>query len=160
MRWVLFILFISFSIGYAAYAQKKAKPEPVLGAAAAKKYPPVFTYLGKAQLKGGNISKSDLLNNIKQGLKAKDESGTLYTILNFNLTYGERNLYEDSVGDLKMMTDYQLIKCMGDSVITLTINDIADRLKEGDTLYFDKIIVNRADNTTTQSKSLKFGIIK
>jgi hypothetical protein len=160
MRSVLFILLIALGIGVAAYAQTKSKPEPVLGAAAAKKYPPVYTYLGNAQLKGGNISKNDFVNYIKQGLKAKDEKGTQYTIINFNLTYGERNLYEDSVGDLKMMTDYQLIKCIGDSVITLMVNDIAERLKEGDTIYFDKIIVNRADSTTTQSKNLKFGITK
>jgi hypothetical protein len=97
---------------------------------------------------------------VKQGIRAKDAKGHIYPVVEFNFTYGERNLYEDSIGNLKVMTDYLLEKCFGDSVTAAIANSMTDRSKEDDTVYFDKIIVNRPDNTTTLSKSMKFTITK
>ncbi len=152
---IVLLIFFSF-LACTIWAQKEKNDDK----AKTPKYPPVYSYLGKSDLKGGSIKKRALDSLLKQGISAKDESGHAYTISEFNFTYGERNLYEDSVGNLKIITDYLLEKCFGDSLSAYILNSMADRSKEGDTVYFDKIIVVRPDNTTTLSKAMKFAIIK
>jgi hypothetical protein len=151
------ILFIFFTfLAFTIWAQKEKNDDR----AKAPKYVPVYTYLGNSNLKGGTIKKSVLDSLLKQGIHAKDESGHIYQVDGFNFTYGERNLYEDSIGNLKIMTDYLLEKCFGDSLSGYIINSMADRSKEGDTVYFDKIMITRPDNTTTLSKAMKFTIVQ
>jgi hypothetical protein len=160
MRCFLFILFILVGVCNPVFSQDKTTGASASSISAGKKYPVVNTYLGNSTLKNGNITIKKFDSLIHQGLKAKDDAGVKYTLLNFNFTFGERNLYEDSVGELKIMTDYQLVKCFGDSIMTTVLLDVKERLKVGDTLYFDKVLVNRPDNTTTYSKSMKFAIVK
>lgn len=150
--------------------------------------PPV--YLGKSEYTGGPI-KRDVFNNLmKQGLMSHDSLGNNYRIVGFDFGYAERKLYEDSVGNLITMMDFLSEHCPGDTLaadITQTRSvqitnyldgspdssedvsrSIYNRVKLGDTLYFDKVLVSRYINTTQSlpdtsailSRNMKFWIVK
>ncbi len=158
---ILLLTFFTF-LSYFVWAQKEKKEDKSKdkNVAAKPKYEQVYSYLGKSDFKGGPIAKRIFDSLVKQGICAKDEKGHIYPVTEFNFTYGEKNLYEDSIGNLKVMTDYLLEKCIGDSVTTAIANSMAERSKDGDTVYYDKIIVTRPDNTTTIAKPMKFAITR
>ena len=149
--------------------------------------PPVF--LGHSEYTGGPIKKEVFNNLMKQGLISKDSLGNRYRIVEFDFGYAERNLYEDSVGNLVAMMDYLSEHCPGDTLpvdITQTKHteisnyldgdpdsgdvsrSIYNRAKPGDTLYFDKIQVAKyisatqslPDTSAILARSLKFWIVK
>ena len=148
-----------------------------------------LVYLGNSDYTGGPIKKDVFNNFLKQGLVAHDSLGNKYRVIGFNFGYAERNLYEDSVGNLVTMTDYSFEYCAGDTVsgdISHTKNtaitnyldgdpdnydvskSIYNRVKPGDTIYFDQIKVVKYINATQSlpdsaavlGRSLKCWIIK
>lgn len=121
---------------------------------------PVYTYLGTSNLKSGLVSKETFDSLLKQGIRATDSTGTVYKINSFNFNYAERNLYEDSVGNLMIIPDYMLEHCFGDTITKDIAASIYQRTKAGDTAYFDQVIVTRPNGTAAQSTSMKFVITK
>lgn len=139
-------------------------------------------YLGNSANWGGTIQKNTFRELMKQGLTSKDSMGRQYKIISFNFTYAERNLYEDSVGNLVVKADFSTTYCHGDTlpdVLTRYIPasqskigeespGIYQRVKAGDTVYFDRISVLRytpntplpADSLAIMGKGMKFTIVK
>lgn len=126
----------------------------------AHKQPPVYTYLGNSVMNGGAVPKATFDALLKQGLHAKDSLGGVCTIVSFDFNYVERNLYEDSAGKLMVVPDYLLEHCFGDTITKDIAASIYDRTKEGDTTYFDNIVVTRPDGSPGMGKSMKFTITK
>jgi len=158
----------------------------------AKKTPKIIkpsVYLGNSQFAGGPIKKDIFSGLLKQGLTSKDSLGNKYKVIGFNFVYAERNIYEDSVGNLIAIMDYSNEYCPGDTIaadISITkpteIKDYLDgnpdnndvsksiytRAKPGDTIYFDQIHVvkyisatqTQPDDDAVQGKGFKCWIIK
>ncbi|HXS36751.1 MAG TPA: hypothetical protein VN721_08625 [Flavipsychrobacter sp.] len=124
------------------------------------RYKPIPVYLGHSTLSGGTVNKFVFDSLLKQGLTSMDSAGVIYTVSSFIFNYAERNLYEDSAGNLVMLTDYLLEYCPGDTLTSDISQTIYQRVKNGDTLYFDRVIVKRPDSTEASGKSMKFVITK
>ncbi|MFI5195821.1 MAG: hypothetical protein ACHQD8_01910 [Chitinophagales bacterium] len=129
--------------------------------------PPV--YLGNSEYKGGPIKKNTFDDLLKQGLTSHDSLGNRYRVVGFQFGYAERNVYEDSVGNLQMLMDYAYEYCPGDTITAAIAASIYDRTKPGDTLYFDRVSVVKYLNNSTQPQSetesfaargMKFVIVK
>lgn len=132
---------------------KTVKHEPVATAS-------IRAFLGKSELSGGTISKQNFDTYLKQGLTAKDSAGNAYKINGFTFSYGERNLYEDSVGNLMVLTDYLTEFCPGDTITPAIANNIFYKTKPGDTAYFDNIKVLTPDGKQVKAKAIKFVLTK
>jgi hypothetical protein len=78
----------------------------------------------------------------------------------FLLTYGERNLYEDSVGTLMVLTDLLTQPCDGDTLNTYVLDNITDRSKKGDTVYFDQITVTAPEGYNANGKPIRLILTK
>jgi hypothetical protein len=130
--------------------KKATKPKVV--------YIPV--YLGNSDLSGGKISKAVFDSLLKQGITSRDSVGRRFTIDGFIFNYGERVLYEDSVGNPLVITDNLEQYCYGDSLTTFLKNNISERSKAGDTAYFDRINVKAPEGWLGNGKPMKFVITK
>jgi hypothetical protein len=162
LKLVLLLCFIA--VGNSIWAQSGGRPQgkPATPEKAKKMFMPQV-YLGKSRLAGGPIKKRAFDSLLKQGITAYDSLGNKYKVVDFDFSYAERKLYEDSVGNLLMMMDFQSEHCKGDTLsAVLTTNSsvnlstyaqtvsetdesssmiIYDRTKSGDTLYFDHVRV-------------------
>jgi hypothetical protein len=146
------------------YAQQKAKTpadkQPEKKVARKAFEPPV--YLGLSDKWNGTLSKKDFTDLMKQGLTSKDSLGRQYKVISFLFTYAERNLYEDSVGNLVVKPDFSTTFCNGDTLPEILTRNIPaseskvneatpglyQRVKAGDTVYFDRIsVVHYTPNT-------------
>ncbi len=120
----------------------------------------IRSYLGGSGLYGGPISKRLFDSYLSQGLIAKDSMGNQYKVDGFTFGYAERNLYEDSVGNLMVLTDYLSEFCPGDSVSAAISNNIYHKTKPGDTAYFENVKVALPDGKRVGAKSMKFVLTK
>jgi hypothetical protein len=136
--------------------------------AAAAKPKKIFmpqAYLGNSDYKGGIIPKELLGNLLKQGLTSRDSLGNKYKVVGFEFVYAERMLYEDSVGNLMVNVDYLSEYCTGDTLSAGITNNIYERMKSGDSAFFNKIEVlktkpGEAGGTVIMGKGMKFAITK
>lgn len=130
--------------------EKAKKPKPK----------PIPTYLGKSEMSGGMISESMFDKLVLEGLTAKDSAGRPFKVTGFLINYGERNLYEDSVGNMMVITDYLGEACAGDTLNTFLKTNIPERSKPGDTVYFDQIMVKAPEGYIAHGKGMKFVLTK
>ncbi len=176
MKHTVNILLLVFSLAFCLnlFAQQKGKAKHI--------FKPTV-YLGQSQLTGGAIKKEDFNRFLRQGLTSRDSVGDKYKIVSFDFIYGERILYEDSIGNLKVLVDFNTSYCPGDTITTdmaTTVHaeqsktgeespGIYDRIKPGDTIYFDHIRVERlaknavislSDTIPIAGKGMKFWIVK
>ena len=172
-RTVYTLLFVFLSmIGINLWAQKKAT-----GKVAAKSdggnttgkimYPTV--YLGHSNFSGGDMKKAEFDRLLKEGLTSKDSLGNRYKVLGFEFNYAERQQYEDSAGNLKMMTEILFEYCPGDTVTNAVSSSIYERTKPGDTVYINKVKVVKyigktnktlPDTAAIAAKAMKCVIVK
>lgn len=117
-------------------------------------------YLGRSDKHGGAITKDEFDKLLKQGLTAKDSLGYTYRVDGFNFSYAERNLYEDSVGNLMILTDFLSEFCTGDTVSPAVANNIYFKTKAGDTAYFESVKVALPDGRKLPARSMKFLLTK
>ncbi|MGZ7142769.1 hypothetical protein ACXWOE_10135, partial [Streptococcus pyogenes] len=66
---------------------------------------------------------------------------TAARVAGFIFNYKERNIYEDSVGNIIPVTDLLMEYCPGDTLTPAISASIYQRTKRGDTAYFDDIRV-------------------
>ena len=144
----------------ASYAQKKKAPEktgsnskPIVHAK-----PVMDVAIGDSELAGGNISKRDFDTIAPKGIRIKNPQGAF--IEGFSFTYGERNIYEDSVGNEKPVTEYLTEYCMGDTLSPIISHTIAQRTKPGDTAYYDDIHIRMPNGKPALGKAMKFVITR
>ena len=150
-------------------AGKKEVKQVEKSAPAGKKVLLPYVYLGNSTYKSGAIQKKVFDDLLKQGLTAHDSLGNKYKVTGFEFSYGERSLYEDSLGTPMIVTDYLTEYCTGNTVTPGIAASLPDRTKAGDSVYFDGIRVlkylnNSTEtvpaNETTLGMGMKFGIIK
>ena len=128
------------------------KPQQQSATTKAKKYAPVF--LGNSQVSGGMVPKAIFDSLAKQGLKS--DSGRV--VSGFKFSYAERNVYEDSVGNLIRMVDYNSEYCFGDTLSPGVKTSLQFRTKPGDTAYFDNIDVKLPGGGIVEGKPVKIVI--
>lgn len=137
-------------------------------------------YLGRSTYSRGEIRLHILDSLLRQGLTSKDSLGNSYKVTGFDFGYSERKLYEDERANLLVMSDYFSVHCLGDTLPHSLVSAGADlitgdempgiyqRLKPGDTLYFDNVSLRRMnkknnnalDTLAILGKSMKFTITK
>jgi hypothetical protein len=149
---ILILLLVLLAVHAIAQTKDKDKKE--------QKPKPIPVYLGNTNLDDGKISVSEFNKLVKQGLTSKDSLGRPYTVNGFLLTYAERNLYEDSVGKLMWVTDFLSEICYGDSLSTFLKQNITERSKAGDTVYFDQISVISPEGKGVHGKGMRFALTK
>ena len=120
----------------------------------------IRAFLGHSDRDGGQITKPVFDSLLKQGLTARDSFGGAYPVDGFTFSYAERNLYQDSLGKLVLMTDFYTEYCPGDRVSPAIANNLYDRTKAGDTAYFDNVKVKLRDGGQMITKPLKFILVK
>ncbi len=134
-----------------AQDKKTVPPPPV------KRIP---VYLGNSGMMGGVMSKKQFDQLLQLGLTSKDSLGKSYQVEGFMLTYAERNLYEDSIGNLMYMTDLFSESFKGDTVSSYWLSQLKDRSKTGDTVYIDQITVRSPEGTNEHGKGMRIVITK
>lgn len=112
-------------------------------------YPTV--YLGNSGYSGGPIKKQEFDKLLHEGLTSQDSSGEKYKVMGFNFNYVERELYEDSAGNLQMMNDFSFEYCPGDTITSNVASSIYTRTKPGDTVLIDRVMVARYLNKGKKS---------
>jgi hypothetical protein len=147
----VFILLLSLTI-ITVVAQTKKKEEPKV------KTTPV--YLGNSNFMSGPVKERTFDSLLAQGLKSRDSVGRVCKVSHFMLTYGERNLYEDSVGNLIMLTDLLSDVNYADTLTADMLRNITGRTKAGDTVYFDNIDLMMPDGKGAVGTSMRFEIVK
>lgn len=124
----------------------------------ARHYVPV--YLGHSDLTGGALPKSVFDSLMKQGIYARDSAGDVYSVIGFNFSYAEMNLYEDSIGNLKIEPDYMIEHCEGNMVDANISSSLYNRTKERDTVYIDQVQLLTPDSSSADGNPMKFVITK
>ena len=140
----------------AAYAQKKqnAEKQPL------PKKPVFEMVLGRTAeaIPVGDITERKFDSLAPTGIHIKEPKGAF--IEGFSFTYGERNIYEDSAGTERIVTDYLTEYCMGDTLSPYIAQTIANRTKPGDTAYYDQINIRMPDGKSAIGKPMKFVIVR
>lgn len=167
--YVLLLVFLLVA-GINAWAQQKAKnkteSKPVKGHAKLLK---PTTYLGNSDFSGGVMPKAEFKQMLRKGFSSRDSFGNKYTIVGFDFTYAERNLYEDSVGNDEVLTDYLYEYCPGDTVSSNITNNIYGRIKAGDTVFVEHVklrilpgntLLSAADTNLIEGRGMKCVIVK
>ncbi len=150
-------LVLTLSVAIAQRPAKPVKKEPAKPAVQPAK-PSLEVALGTSSRSGGEISKAEFDALARQGIHLKAAPGA--HIEGFSFTYGERNMYEDSLANPILVTDFLTEYCMGDTLSPIISQTIASRTKAGDTAYYDDIHVRLADGKPTRARSMKFVITK
>ena len=154
------LVMVTLLTSYGLLAQRATTDDDKQDGKAARRPKIVHAYLGHSGLNGGQVTKRTFDSLLKQGLTARDSAGNLLQVDGFTFSYAERNLYEDSVGKLMILTDFFSEYCPGDTVSRGVSMNIYHKTKPGDTAYFDNIRVHLPTGGQTGTKGMKFVLIK
>jgi hypothetical protein len=156
---IMLTVFLCFAAETAGAQQMSLEPgqqqtEATRDTAKKKKvfYPVV---LGLSDRTGGAISKQLFDSLLRQGVKSQDPAGQ---VTGFIFNYMERNLYEDSIGNIMVLTDLLTEYCPGDTLTPAVSSTIYLRTKRGDTAYFDNIRMILPEKGEVSGKGMKFVI--
>ena len=153
---VLAAIALLFTATYAQKKQTQGKDGSKKPIAYVK--PVMDVVIGDSELNGGTISKTDFDAIAPKGIRIKNPEGAF--IEGFSFTYGERNIYEDSAGNEKPVTEYLTEYCMGDTLSPIIAHTIGQRTKPGDTAYYDDIHIRMANGKPALGKAMKFVITR
>ncbi|HEY9178871.1 MAG TPA: hypothetical protein VIN07_14340 [Flavipsychrobacter sp.] len=121
---------------------------------------PIPVYFGNSGIDSGVVSEEVFDSLLKQGFTSRDSNGRVYNVNSFMFTYCERNLYEDSVGNPIILTDYLSEFCMNGKLEDYQLEALRYKSKWGDTLIIEKIMLTSADSAKTKGygKAMKLVI--
>lgn len=153
----LLTLLLSLGVVYSVYAQKEQKDDKEKKK---KKVYKVPVYLGNTNIKDTAIPHYVFDSLLATKITARDSNGSAYQIHGYLFTYGERNLYEDSVGNLMWVTDLLSEYCYGDTMTSWLLGAITDRTKYGDTIYFDQIKTTSPEGKPVDGKPMRIVLTK
>ena len=123
----------------------------------AKKIPPAAVFLGSSEQSGGVIP-DHLFDSLgRQPVTARDKDGNAAQVLGFTVTFAERTLAEDSAGNPIIAVDFFSEKCSGDTLTPVLRNNLFERTKPGDTVWYERIRVATAAGETG-GQEMKFVI--
>jgi hypothetical protein len=122
-------------------------------------------YLANTEYKGGTIKRDELSRLMRQGITSRDSMGNKYKVASFQFGYAERVLYEDSSSNMMVLVDYMTEYCPGDTLTPGISASIYERIKPGDTVYFDRVSVykamaNRNVDEIIAGKGMKFVVTR
>ncbi len=159
---VFTVLCMVATLSLVAQSQKKdAKPDEKAKDGKNKPKPkPIPVYLGKSDYYTGKITKGVFDSLVKQGLTSRDSAGRVFKVTGFTFSYAERNLYEDSVGNPMILTDYLSEYCFGDTLTPFLKVNIPERSKVGDTLFVDQISLIAPEGYGANGRPIKLVIVK
>ncbi len=122
-----------------------------------KEFPGFAVFLGNSNLSDVDlrISKKVFDSLMKQGLTSRDSSGVPFQFHGFMFTYGERNLYEDSIGNLMVITDLLTEYCDGNKLTENIASGLFQRTKKGDTAYIDDIKLVDAKGKSRKGRAMR-----
>lgn len=121
---------------------KKKKPKPV----------PVAVYLANTNIDSAAIRKPLFDSLIKQGFTSRDSNGRVFEVKGFKFTFCERNLYEDSLGNPMIVTDYLSEYSFDSKFMDYQQDALIRRAKPGDTVFIENITLRAADSTEAGAK--------
>jgi hypothetical protein len=123
----------------------------------AAKFPGYAVYLGNSNYCDTimRLPKRVFDSLMKQGLTSRDSSGKPFEFRSFVFTYGERMLYEDSVGNLVVMTDMMIEYCPGNKLTENITQSLFQRTKKGDTAYIDDILLVDEKQMSRKGRPMK-----
>lgn len=107
---------------------------------------PIPVYFGNSDIDSGLVPKQVFDSLLKQGFTSRDSNGRVFNVNSFMFTYCERNLYEDSVGNPIILTDYLSEFCMNGKLEEYQLDALLYKSKKGDTLIIEKIMLTSADS--------------
>ncbi len=121
-------------------------------------------YKGKTFLAGGIYGNGTIPAKVfdslmKQPLVSIDSNNISHPVTDFSFTYAERGAYEDSTGTLKIMTDYFTITSENGKLPDYYINSLKDRVKYGDTVFYNEVVGRFSDTGHTRYLSAPIKII-
>ena len=149
--------------GHKLMAQQKGKSVAAASAAKGAVASPArklffpLVYMGAGSFCGGPVQKDMLNKYLGQGLEGRDSLGNRYKVIGFDFTYAEKNIYEDSTGYPMVVMDYTNEPVKGNVPGTDILQVVGDKLKPGDTVFFDHIRVVRytsANETVPESAAI------
>jgi hypothetical protein len=79
-------------------------------------------------------------------------------VTGFKFSYAARNMYEDSVGNLISVVDFNSEYCFGDTLTPGIKTSLSYRTKAGDTAYFDAIDVKLPGGGMAEGRPMKIVI--
>ena len=125
-------------------------------------YPRYPVFLGNSNISGGDVmlTKNEFDSLLAQGLTAKDSAGNPLIFHGFMFTYGERNLYEDEVGKLMILTDLLGEYCPGDTLTRNITASLFERSKRGDTAYIENVQLVDSLGKSKLGRSMRIIITK
>lgn len=142
-------------IAITAWADEKKKDDDKKK----KKPVPVTVYLGNSDITGGTIKKSKFDELVKQGLTSRDSTGRVFEVESFFMTFCERMIYEDSVGNLMPVTDYLSEYCFDNKLKDYQERVLIERTKHGDTVIFEDIHLISADSLKAGAKGTPIRLV-
>jgi hypothetical protein len=119
------------------------------------KVPEVAVFLASTALDGGVIPDHVFDSLACLPITARDKSGRPAQVVSYTLTFAERTLAEDSAGNPMLAVDYFSEVCNGDTLNAVLRNNLFDRTKPGDTVWYERIQVATAAGQTG-GKTMKF----
>jgi hypothetical protein len=111
------------------------------------------TYLAGGVITNGTISKAQFDSLIAYPLLARDTSGKEHPVITYTFVYAERGVFEDSMGKMKIMTDYYSVESDKGQMPDVWVKNVRKRSKSGDTAYFNEVISTYADSVRTRFHS-------
>lgn len=114
---------------------------------------PIPVYLGNSDIDSGVVPEQVFDSLLKQGFTSRDSNGRVFEVNKFMFTYCERNLYEDSIGNPIILTDYISEYSFDNKLKDYQLEALINKSKWGDTLIIEKITLISADS----AKSTGFG---
>ena len=143
--WLGMVLFLATAYSFMAPDNKALQAQR-------SKY---VSYLGCEVTDAQAVSTADFLRLIQKPLCVKDSAGRLCKVQQFELSYAERGLYQDSTGLPIVVTEYSGTNCKGDTIPKAWQAIFAERAYKGDTILFGEIIATAPDNKPRLCKGLR-----
>ncbi|MBU3677082.1 MAG: hypothetical protein FGM54_07890 [Chitinophagaceae bacterium] len=113
------------------------------------------SYLGCEATDVQAIPTQQFLRLIQKPLCVKDSAGRLCKVQQFELSYAERGLYQDSTGLPMVVTEYSGTNCKGDTIPKSWQLIFGERGYKGDTIIIDNVIATAPDNKPRLCKGLR-----
>jgi hypothetical protein len=107
----------------------------------------------------GVFNKTRLLAASKKKICVKDlKTSTAVPVYSFDFTYCERGVFEDSTGLPTLITDYNFVPFIGDSITTNWQKALEERLYKGDTLRIENIVIRKDGKLVKLNERLKLAV--
>lgn len=124
-----------------------------------KKPVPVPVYFMGTTIDQAELGKREFDALIKKGFTSIDSNGRVFNVEQFMFTFCERNLYEDSVGNPMILTDYLSEYSFSNQFKEYQLEALLRRAKPGDTVFIEKIKLTADDSTKVGAQGIPMKIV-